>query len=296
MGKYCFLLTVVTVAACKVNGGTASPPVGAGVGVLVDPLTGVVSVDSSKVPLVGTCPGGYSISRSIDGLSWICTFGTGGPKGDTGPRGDPGSPGAQGPTGATGPQGQIGDTGLQGNKGDIGLAGPTGPQGLPAGLHVQASDGTPLGSSYGVMSLGSGTTGFSGPSPFAIDTWLLLLEQPGGAGSPLVFVWRNIFSGDALSCSPQGASNSVYYSQPSCSGIPYTPAPGPPGFACSVNLNRHLVTFQPVAAPDTQVLSFWTTGQPCTDFSAITRISVVYPGTDWGVAAQRAGPLQLLPQ
>ena len=56
MARFLCLLALAIVAACKVSGGTASPPVGAGPGVIVDPLTGVVSVDKAKVPLVGNCP------------------------------------------------------------------------------------------------------------------------------------------------------------------------------------------------------------------------------------------------
>ena len=132
MDKVGIILAAAAIAACKVSGGPALPPVSSGAGVNIDKVTGVASVDTSKVPLVGNCPAAYAITRSTDGLSWTCTSlfpgsqGPTGPKGDIGPQGPQGPQGDAGPGGPSGPQGIKGDTGSTGSKGDVGPTGPIG--------------------------------------------------------------------------------------------------------------------------------------------------------------------------
>ena len=136
MDKVGIILAVATIFACKVSGGPALPPVSSGSGVNIDRVTGVASVDTTKVPLVGTCPAGYAITRSTDGVSWTCTSLLQGPMGPTGPKGDTGPQGPQGPQGDAGPQGAIGLQGPKGDTGQTGARGDIGPMGPPGGAKL----------------------------------------------------------------------------------------------------------------------------------------------------------------
>ena len=296
MDKVCFLLALATATACRVNSGTASPPVGAGSGVLVDPVTGVVSVDTSKVPLVGSCPAGYFITRAPDGLSWSCTLGQQGPKGDPGPTGGPGPQGVQGPLGPVGPKGDIGPVGPQGVKGDVGPVGPTGAQG-PAGppyVTVTDANGLNLGTAFAIIGEG---TNYGGPLT------VLVADQPGGAGTAKVLLFRDVKTG-SVSPNSQCGTNSVYYSGAGCTGTLAGPASYlAMNFGCLFPLPIdssvvHVVTPHSIQPTSVVVSSYWnpsfTSSGSCTavaQFSA-NEIALDDLGPPTG---PYAGPLVLTP-
>ena len=236
------------------------------------------------------------------------TAGPQGPKGDTGPTGPTGpSNGIVGPTGPTGPQGLIGPTGPQGAvgpTGPAGLQGPSGPQGvpgpkgdtglqgLPGGMLVHAADGAALGQGYGIVMQDIG----AGLSTFAVDTWVLLLEQPGGSGAPSAFVWRNATNGTALTCE---ASNvfTVYWTQSGCTGTAYgrfdTSPPG--GIACRYygGNTSHLYTVTGPRVSKPATFSGGTAGGNCTDSAGqpdplVNWVTLI----DLGPTSVLAGPLQ----
>ena len=136
-----WLICFVAVTSCKVTGGSDLAPVTAGTGITVQ--NGTVAIDSSKIPVVGTCPAGYMISRGQDGLSWTCTAPVQGPPGDAGlqgPKGDKGDPGTVGDAGPQGPEGQRGATGATGPPGATGASGATGAPGVST-FSVVGDDG-----------------------------------------------------------------------------------------------------------------------------------------------------------
>jgi hypothetical protein len=113
-------LTVLLLSAalgCTVSSGKEVPPATttAGSGITIDSPQ-VISVDSTKVPLLASCGNGQFVHKSDAGV-WDCVASEKGDKGDPGPQG------AIGPIGDAGPQGSKGD------KGDPGVQGPAGPVG-----------------------------------------------------------------------------------------------------------------------------------------------------------------------
>lgn len=179
------------------------------------PQSAAELLTTSALPAGDThCPaGGYLVTFNDGRTAYACN-GLDGPKGD---RGEPGP------------------AGVPGVKGDAGEQGPAGPAG---GMRVVAADGTPLGNSFGIaVLLPARTMALTTPSPGAGQTWVLLLERPGGTGTPGAFVWRNAWTGRAAYCDeapnlPPGFYD-VYYRRQDCTGTPLVHSSAlAAGFAC----------------------------------------------------------------
>ena len=174
MRKIGVMIVIAGVAACKVTGGSDLAPVTAGTGITVQ--NGTVAIDTNRIPVVGTCPAGYMISRAQDGLSWTCTAPVQGPTGDVGATGPTGATGGVGPTGPTGSIGQTGSTGPTGPKGETGAPGLIGPVGgavlilavSPTGSLFSTS--TPLATPIEVLSF---------PFHIASSSTVLLVDMHG---------------------------------------------------------------------------------------------------------------------
>lgn len=154
---------------------------------------------------------------------------------------------------------------------------------------VLAADGTSLGSSYGVI----GYERLSNPpdiSTAAENTWVLLFEQPGGAGSPGAFLWRNADSGQARECYQQPFY--LRFPDQGCSGTPIIYSYMlPNGFACK-NGTRLLAASGP--AMINASYQSYSTSSGCFNTSGV--IPSALQITDIGPATNIGAPLQFLPQ
>jgi len=199
-----------------------------------------------------------------------CTSSSKGDPGPQGPSGPPGATGAQGNTGqpvlsaqlavgsidcprggsqftsasgttfacngTDGAAGAQGAQGLKGDKGDQGSQGPTGPF---FGMQAADASGAPLGVVFGHQS----NDGTNGLSALSNKMWVLLMEQPGGTGTPKVFVWRNSWDGSPLGCGSPATSGypiPLEFASSDCSGQGYveTQIVAPIGFACNAWTNN----------------------------------------------------------
>jgi hypothetical protein len=219
-----------------------------------------------------------------------------GPPGPTGPTGPQGLPGLTGPTGPQGSQGIQGIQGIQGAQGVAGTKGDTGSQGPPGGMQVKTANGTALGSSYGIAMRQSGFW----PSTYALDTLVLLLEQPGGVGTRAAFVWRNVYDGTAYTCETTNVFT-VFWTGSGCTGNAYAVAETAPsgGFGCRwyAGGTNHLwaITGPPIA--NAVVLSSGHPTSGCSNYpSPPTSMPLVVPVSDLGPAGALAAPLQFSPQ
>ena len=237
-----------------------------------------------------------------------------GPSGPQGPAGIQGPTGPQGVTGPQGPSGIQGPTGPQGPIGPQGIPGPTGPTGptgpaSPSGVMILDGNGVALGPAYALQisqAINSYSTG-GAPVNGATSTFVLLKEQPGGAGTPYYLVWRDMMGWPVpcklgLTVYNYYSTNTVYFSLPGCSGHAYTQAGyGPPvGIACLFTEgNGNLATSSlPQAGP----VGYWSSksvgwnASACSTESALRSVTGVVELVDIGTAATLVSPLQVVPQ
>lgn len=235
------------------------------------------------------CPNGGSQFSASNGVTYACNGAEGatGPVGPTGPAGPPGIEGPSGPPGQQGVQGLPGPTG------------PQGPQGLSGSIHVRAADGSDLGLSYGMFY--GAVAGMVLDRPASQNVWVLLLEQPGGPGTPQAFVWRPVGGGSAVSCVMySNLTTSIYFTTSNCTGQAYMNSSWAPpgGFACAAAVQggggTHLFMSTGPVVGATALSSL--EGGGCIVFGSPQSVGGAVTVSDLGSMPMIAGPLQFSAQ
>lgn len=167
---------------------------------------------------------------------------------------------------------------------------------------MKDSIGVDLGLAYAINGLYhpvSPTAHYGAASP--VNIWVLLLLQPGGAGTPKVLVWHNAGGAYAAGC---GVDN-IWYSAAGCVGTPYLPSDQQlaVGFGCAysgaVGVSGIWTTL-PDAAPTTQPiaskLTLGSLGWECTNYPSPVQVPLLVEMTRLGNELGYVPPLKFYPQ
>lgn len=164
---------------------------------------------------------------------------------------------------------------------------------VPGLTIVQDAHGNDLGPAYAI----DGGTGATRRGELEV----LLLEQPGGPGTPRVLVWRSmaggnpVVSGDSFGSSCFGGA--VSFTTSDCSGAPYFTSGASAGMACVVfrgGLVFHALVRKPGAVLSS--VSIRSSLGPNGTCQANALASWFVEAVDLGPAAWVDGPLDLVPQ
>jgi len=180
-------------------------------------------------------------------------------------------------------------------------------------MRVTDATGADLGPVYGfqtlpVISTNMQSVASSVSVSAASQSWVLVAEQPGGAGTERYLVWRSIGAGlswpmDCLFGGPADTTRTIFYLGAGCTGSAYIYANAlpVPGFACNTfllpdRMKTHMVAA--AAVPSPEVVVSWSSSNllNCTTFSSQQLLDAVYLLTDLGPAVLPPAPLRIVLQ